>query len=66
MEEQLNLEEIPPVSKPLEADPQYKLIVQLSSVSCPFVVILYCFIVNYLFKYNIVQDVRCCYDFCSN
>lgn len=32
MQEQLNLKEIPPVTKPLEADPQYKLIVELSGV----------------------------------
>uniref|UniRef100_A0A915BC29 U4/U6 small nuclear ribonucleoprotein Prp31 n=2 Tax=Parascaris univalens TaxID=6257 RepID=A0A915BC29_PARUN len=33
MEEQLSLEDIPPVSAPLEADPQYKLIVQLSALA---------------------------------
>lgn len=33
MDDQLNLEEIPPVTKPLEADPQYELIVRLSGVS---------------------------------
>ncbi|KHN84540.1 U4/U6 small nuclear ribonucleoprotein Prp31 [Toxocara canis] len=33
MEGQLSLEEIPPVSAPLEADPQYKLIVQLSGLA---------------------------------
>uniref|UniRef100_F1KVK2 U4/U6 small nuclear ribonucleoprotein Prp31 n=1 Tax=Ascaris suum TaxID=6253 RepID=F1KVK2_ASCSU len=33
MEEQLGLEGIPPVSAPLEADPQYKLIVQLSALA---------------------------------
>lgn len=32
MEKHLKLEEIPPVSSLLEADPQYKLIVQLSQV----------------------------------
>ncbi|VDO12452.1 unnamed protein product, partial [Brugia timori] len=33
MQEQLNLKEIPPVTKPLEADPQYKLIVELSGLA---------------------------------
>ncbi|VDM96032.1 unnamed protein product [Thelazia callipaeda] len=33
MQEQLDLKEIPPVTKPLEADPQYKLIVELSGLA---------------------------------
>ncbi|MFH4981360.1 hypothetical protein AB6A40_008069 [Gnathostoma spinigerum] len=33
MQSQLDLEEIPPVTAPLEADPQYKLIVELSSLA---------------------------------